>query len=139
MKRCYRSSLFPLKLSDFLLRIVRKHFHHYVCFGHLHQNVTMVRIFLDLTAPFAEIVSAMVSGDGHVDFMDQASIPFLTSGTYLARAFLIDLIALSSDKKGLKCRLRVSFDTLRQRKRPQASPSITAQDRHCNKEVIDSG
>lgn len=81
----------------------------------------------------------MVSGDGHVDFMDQASIPFLTSGTYLARAFLIDLIALSSDKNGLKCRLRVSFDTLRQRKRPQASPSITAQDRHCNKEVIDSG
>ena len=57
----------------------------------------------------------------------------------LARAFLIDLIALSSDKNGLKCRLRVSFDTLRQRKRPQASPSITAQDRHCNKEVIDSG
>lgn len=43
----------------------------------------MVRIFLDLTAPFAEIVSAMVSGDGHVDFMDQASIPFLISGTWL--------------------------------------------------------
>ena len=43
----------------------------------------MVRIFLDLTAPFAEIVSAMVSEDGHVDFMDQASIPFLISGTWL--------------------------------------------------------
>lgn len=88
----------------------------------------MVRIFLDLTAPFAEIVSAMVSGDGHVDFMDQASIPFLTSGTYLARAFLIDLIALSSDKNGLKCRLRVSFDTLRHEKglkRRRASPLRT--------------
>ena len=58
--RCCRLPFCLWKLPDFLWRIVRKHFHQYVCFGHSRQNVTKVGIFSDLAAPFVEIVSAKI-------------------------------------------------------------------------------
>lgn len=83
MKRCCRSSLALSKTARFSLKDSAKTLSSLCMFWASAPKRYKGKNILDLTAPFAETVSAMVSGDGHVDFMDQASIPFLTSGTWL--------------------------------------------------------